>query len=301
MNIFKQLIPESVIGLCQQTFDANYTIKPIRHPFKQFLGYDHAKTRPFYIVDKSKKYKLIAINPHVISNHEFNDFFTEYISLYSEMSRATTIPSIIASNNEGIILEWWDGETLLESPVKNQADVELLVACIIDTYRNMTLVENELCKDRIVQDFEYLVEKQLISNDAYEKLVTVLSRIAIPKRILKGACFGDVSMPNFLRYKSKVGYIDTMGIARNDIMLINISKIENKLPESLTDYFYQLIENEINDVSIYRDWANIVTLIRQVNAKSKHGKRLIAMRRRLKSKKYAVQLQNKIFNIYDKK
>lgn len=260
-------------------------IKPIYPFWKKWAGWG-GMTQPGMVEGRNGHCKIVALRPELRDDPAAIENLSQRISVYQSLSSCRGLPRLILHGDHFMITDWLDGALLSETQL-TEDDVDGLANAVSETYSQMELVLNPLGVEELLRQARDLQSRDLLHNGIEDRIERFLSCTPVPHQVLKGACFGDVALKNFVRQPSgEIGYIDTMGV---DVVHrpINVAKILDILGDQWSAFFLdRLIEYgpALSDPRADGSYFNLVRCLRTISAKSKGGRGIVAILRRRRSK-----------------
>lgn len=260
-------------------------VRPIYSILKRRAGWGGI-TQPYVVEGRNGCCKIVALRPELRFQRNALAAFSRRVSLYEELAGCSGLPRLVYYDDQCMITEWWEGLLLSESAI-SEHDVDGLARIVSEPYTLMEIVPNPSPPAKIIAQARKLQTEGLIPAGTEARIEQFLSRVSAPDCVRQGACFGDVSLKNFVRRPSqKIGYIDTMGVDAVE-MPINIEKILNALGPGWESAFLARLSvhaPSLAGISDYRPYFRVVRCLRQISTKSKGGRGLVAILRRLRAR-----------------
>lgn len=284
----KRLAMIEIDGLARDAIEARIgairTVKPLYPAWKRWAGWGGA-TQPGVVEGRHGRCKIVVLRPDLRADPRALEHFTRGVSLYQGLARCRGLPGLIHHENHYMVAEWWEGDLLADGDLLD-SDVDGLARITGETYARMEPVPNPMPPAVLLTQAGSLRSDGLISAATECRIERFLLRVAAPEKLRRGPCFGDVSLKNFLRRDGgEIGYIDTMGV---DIveMPINIEKTLAVLGSQWAPLFLSRMsvhEPSLGSVGKHRAYFQLALCLRQISAKSKGGRGLVAVLRRLRA------------------
>jgi hypothetical protein len=250
-----------------------------------------ALTRAYRVRSTRGTFKLVTVHPQKLDDAVARNNLRECLRCHKHLADTGVLPRIEAASEVFVALEWVEGQTLLQDPVASKADAERLADCLLTAYLRMQAVSPP-SRDELRGNAYGLYQRGALTRLVLDKINKLIESIEIPERLLRGPCFGDVSMANFIRRADgHFVYIDTMGVVVED-MPASIEKTFIHLAQPLHVPLLNRIDEIIPGAAAMRRFSLLNTHLRRLGAKSVGGRSAFSIyQRRKKAQQSAAVLE----------
>lgn len=270
-----------------------HSIKSIYPEWKTLAGWG-GMTQPGVVQGQSGRFKIVALQRKYRKDPAYLERLSNRVTTYKSLSGCRALPRLLYHDDFCMVTEWLEGKLLSKIQLTGD-DLDGLAKSVSQTYSRMQLVPNPWTPDDLMRQVEDLRSAGRVPEGTRERVQLFLAHAAAPSHVLKGSCFGDVALKNFVRQSSgEIGYIDTMGVSAGE-MPINVAKIVRSLGPDRGERFLERLGLHgagLPERSYGEPFFDLVLCLRQISVKSVGGRGIMALLRRRRAKAAARRLQS---------
>ena len=264
--------------------------KAIYSRLEKLLG-KGSKTVDIYRIRTSKEdYKLLELSRKWKKSRAVSDSFSSYVAKLSRLSGLGFCPELIYHDDESMLVEWIDGETV-NNITANKEVVEKIAMVSAGTLSEIKELDIILVNEQTLTKLEELEGRGLLTNIEINKIKKLFNEniIAIPEVEYEGLGFSDAALKNYiLTPDNAIKYIDIYGINRTRIshsLMRHLFFFQSELRAVFLNEFLKIHKSIMSEN--YLPFYYCTYLIRIANSKSVNA-RFLNKRYRMKRAYFAI-------------
>ena len=267
-----------------------YSKKPIYSRIEKILGKGSKAIDVYRIKTTNGNYKLLELSHKGKMSKVASDSFSSYIAKLSRLSGLGFCPELIYHDDESMLVEWIDGETV-NNITANKEVVEKIAMVSAGTLSEIKELDIILVNEQTLTKLEALEGRGLLTNIEINKIKKLFNEniIAIPEVEYEGLGFSDAALKNYvLTPDNAIRYIDIYGINRTRIshnLMRHLFFFQSELRTVFLNEFLKIHKAIISEN--YLPFYYCTYLIRIANSKSVNA-RFLNKRYRMKRAYFAI-------------